>query len=259
MIYMGSKSRIAKDLVPILTKHLTANRWYVEPFAGGMNMMCNINHSKRIASDNNNYLIAMWRFLVWYKSDFPKHITKETYSYWRKIYHNRSFSGYGDTFDEAMIGWFGFMGSFNGRFFDGGYSGHDVNGRDYIGEQIRNTISQVEKLQGVEFWCGSYDSYEMPENSVIYCDIPYKGTTQYSTSKDFNHDAFWNWCRQMTAKGHDVLVSEYQAPDDFVCVWQKQITNSMNTKNTYKPSEKLFVHESIADKYKQQVEQLKLF
>lgn len=46
-----------------------------------------------------------------------------------------------------------------------------------------------------------------------------------------------------------MLISEYQAPEDFVCVWQKQITNAMNTKNTYKPTEKLFVHESIADKY----------
>lgn len=52
---MGSKQRIAKDLIPILTKHLTADRWYVEPFSGGMNMICNINHPNRIASDKNNY------------------------------------------------------------------------------------------------------------------------------------------------------------------------------------------------------------
>lgn len=32
---MGSKARIAKDIEPILTKHLTKNRYYVEPFSGG--------------------------------------------------------------------------------------------------------------------------------------------------------------------------------------------------------------------------------
>lgn len=55
----------------------------------------------------------------------------------------------GDTLEEAMIGWVGFMGSFNGRFYDGGYSGHNVKGRDYISEQIRNTLSQIDKLKGV--------------------------------------------------------------------------------------------------------------
>lgn len=61
----------------------------------------------------------------------------------------------------------------------------------------------------------------------------------------------------MTREGNDVIISEYQAPEDFVCVWQKQVTNSMSLKNTYKPTEKLFVHESIADKYMSN--ELKLF
>ena len=248
MKYMGSKSRIAKEIEPILTMWLTDDRYYVEPFAGGMNMMCNIKHSKRLASDKNNYLMAMWRFLCGgYK--FPNTITKKFYSEYRNKFNQRGFNGLGDTLEEAMIGWVGFMGSFNGRFFDGGYSGHDVKGRDYIGEQIRNTLSQVGKLQGVEFWCGSYDSFEIPQNAVIYCDIPYKGTKQYSTSKNFNHNEFWQWCRYMTKDGYSVFVSEYQAPEDFKCIWQKQVTNAMNTKNTYNPTEKLFVHESIADKY----------
>lgn len=249
MKYMGSKSRIAKDLVPILTKNLTDTRYYVEPFAGGMNMMCNINHPKRLASDNNNYLIAMWRFICRNIELFPTEIPFDLYGMFRNKFNEKGFWGMGDTFEEAVIGWIGFMGSFNGRFFDGGYSGHDVKGRDYIGEQIRNTLSQVEKLQGVEFWCGSYDSYGMPKKSVIYCDIPYKDTKQYSTSKDFNHDAFYSWCRQMTREGNDVLISEYQAPEDFVCIWQKEVTNAMNTKKTYKPTEKLFVHKTIVDKY----------
>ena len=246
---MGSKSRIAKEIEPILTMWLTDDRYYVEPFAGGMNMMCNIEHSKRLSSDKNNYLIAMWRFLC-AGFEFPTHITKEDYSYWRNVFNNRGFRGYGDTSDEAMIGWFGFMGSFNGKFFDGGYSGHDVKGRDYIGEQIRNTISQIEKLKGVDFECGSYDTIHIPDNSVIYCDIPYKFTTQYSTSKGFDHDSFFEWCRNKTKEGNDVLVSEYIAPDDFLCVWEKQITNAMSIKNTYTRTEKLFVHKTIYDKYK---------
>lgn len=250
MKYMGSKSRISKYLTPILTKNLTKNQYYVEPFCGGMNMMCQINHRYRLASDKNNFLIAMWRYLIERGVDFPQTITKEIYAEYRKSFNKTGgFNGSGNSLHEATIGWMGFMGSFNGRFFDGGYSGHDVKGRDYIGEQIRNTLSQIDMLRGVEFACGNYSEIDIPDNSIIYCDIPYKDTKQYLVSKDFNHEKFWDWCRTKTNEGNDVLVSEYQAPDDFVCIWEKEITNAMNTKNTYKPKERLFVHRNIADKY----------
>ena len=45
----------------------------------------------------------------------------------------------------------------------------------------------------------------------------------------------------MSKQGHTVFISEYQAPDDFKCVWQKEIINSMNQTKTYKPIEKLFI------------------
>ena len=44
----------------------------------------------------------------------------------------------------------------------------------------------------------------------------------------------------MSGKGHEVFVSEYNAPGDFECVWSKELTNAMSTKKTYKPIEKLF-------------------
>lgn len=69
---------------------------------------------------------------------------------------------------------------------------------------------------------------------------PYEITKQYYTSKGFNHSDFWEWCRGMTKDGHKVFISEYNAPSDFTCIWSKEITNSMNTTKTYKPTEKLF-------------------
>ena len=32
-------------------------------------------------------------------------------------------------------------------------------------------------------------------------------------------------------------------PEDFKCIWQKEVTHSMNTTKTYKPIEKLFILE----------------
>lgn len=61
----------------------------------------------------------------------------------------------------------------------------------------------------------------------------------------------------MTAEGHDVLISEYNAPNDFVCVWQKGINMNLSGCKGKTAVEKLFVHESIADKYMSN--ELKLF
>jgi DNA adenine methylase len=50
MKYMGSKAKFSKEILPIILKDRTAEQWYVEPFAGGMNMICEVG-GKRIAND----------------------------------------------------------------------------------------------------------------------------------------------------------------------------------------------------------------
>lgn len=234
MKYMGSKARFAKEILPIILKDRKPEQWYVEPFAGGMNSICEVK-GNRIANDKNLYLIEMWKGLVKNRKR-PNYIPKEIYDKARNEYNNKT----NIEFDNFMIGWIGWMGSYNGRFFDGGYSGHSVGNRDYISEQIRNTQRQIDKVTGIEFRSGDYQDLEIPDNSIIYLDIPYKNTKQYSTSKEFNHTVFWDWCRKISNMGNMVFVSEYNAPDDFTCIWKKEVTNSMNTTKTYKPTEKLF-------------------
>lgn len=236
MKYMGSKARIADDIIPIMLENRKEDQWFVDMFCGGCSIVERVD-GNRIANDKNKYLIAMWEGLR-KDRDRPRMIDKEIYSKARTEYNN----GTNIEFDDFLIGWIGWMGSYNGRFFDGGYSGHDVGEthRNYISEQIRNTENQIEKLEDVHFISKDYSEFDFREPCILYCDIPYKNTKQYATSKNFDYDKFWDWTREMSLKGHEVFVSEYNAPDDFECVWQKEITNSMNTKNTYKPLEKLF-------------------
>jgi len=238
MKYMGSKNRIAKHILPIILKDRKPNQFYIEPFAGGMNMIDKVD-GNRIANDLNKYLIAMWKGLV-DDLERPYTISKELYSRARNEYNNKT----NIEFSDFLIGWIGWMGSYNGRFFDGGYSGHSVGKtkRNYISEQIRNTEKQIDKLKGVEFFSMDYSKLIIPKNSIIYCDIPYQNTKQYSTSKNFNYYKFWNWVRFMSIHGHSVYVSEYNAPDDFIIVWEMPVTNSMNQTKTYKPVEKLFTY-----------------
>jgi DNA adenine methylase len=235
MKYMGSKNRIANEILPIILKDRKENQWYVEPFCGGLGTFDKVK-GNRIGVDKNKYLIAMWKGLQ-ENRDKPMNIPKELYTKARNEYNN----GTNIEFDDFMIGWIGWMASFNGRFFDGGYSGKTAT-RDYVDEQIRNTLKQIELLNDAIFTNKDYFELEIPNNSIIYCDIPYKDTKQYSTSKNFNHDIFWQWCRDMTNQGHQIFISEYQAPNDFICVWSKKVTNSMNTTLTYKPIERLFVY-----------------
>ena len=72
----------------------------------------------------------------------------------------------------------------------------------------------TQRLQSLQSLQKSYDQVEIQPNSVIYCDPPYQDTAQYITGS-FDHANFWAWCRQQREL---VVVSEYNAPDDFVQV-----------------------------------------
>lgn len=242
---MGSKARIAKDLVPILTKHLTKDRWYVEPFSGGCNMIDKVKHDKRIANDYNKYLIALFKALQ-QGIELPTEISKEEYD---SVRDNK------DNYEDWYVGFVGFVCSFRGKFFNGWVNTlcKTKSGitRNFQSELINNFLNQRSSLMDILFYNEMYSDLQIPDSSVIYCDPPYQDTTNYKNESSFNHDDFWQWCREMTAKGHDVLISEYQAPNDFVCVWGQRVKSSFSGVSI-SSIEKLFVHESIARKYKQE-------
>lgn len=235
MKYMGSKRKIRKEIIDVMMSYRLNNEPFIDMFCGGCHVVEMVD-GIRIANDKNRYLIAMWEGLLEDRKR-PYIIDKELYSKVRDEYNK----GVNIEFDDFLIGWIGFMGSYNGRFFDGGYSGHDVNGRDYISENIRNTESQIHNLRGVMFSSLDYSELMLYKPCIIYCDIPYRDTKQYSISKDFDYDKFYSWCFAMRDFGHIVFVSEYNMPDGFECVWSKEVTNSLNTTKTYKPIEKLYI------------------
>lgn len=237
MKYMGSKSRIAKYILPFIQRELQSANAFVDVFCGGCNIIDKIDHPLRIANDKNKYLIAMWKDLQQGKS-FPTEINRELYTRVRESFRKND-----GQFSDAFIGWIGFMASFNGRFFDGGYSGHAVsvkNGkqRDYITESISHILKQLGDIKDVVFMSEDYKDLYIPTNSVLYCDPPYNKTKGYCYNIDY--DVFWEWCREQSLKGHKVFISEYEAPEDFKCLWEQKVTNAMNLNLTKTPIEKLF-------------------
>lgn len=234
MQYLGGKTRIAKEILPIILADRKDGQYFVEPFCGGCNMTDKVL-GNRIANDYNEYLIAMFRGLV-SGEKYPEQISPELYNDVKDCFRAGS-----DKYDLGFIGWVGFIASYRGKFF-GGYSSAywRSNGkyRDRVAGSVRGIMRQVPKLQGVEFRTGDYRNLQIPDESIIYCDPPYMNTTGYSDG--LNHDEFWQWCRERVYDGHKVYISEYQAPDDFITIWEKSVQNclSINKKTT----EKLFIY-----------------
>lgn len=226
MVYMGSKARYAKELLPIILHGRRPGQYYVEPFCGGCNMIDKVD-GPRIANDSNNYLIALFKYLQ-DGGKLPEHITKEEYY---------SIKADPYMFEDWEVAFAAFCYSFRGKWF-GGYASGEI-GQKQAKARCLNIVSQSQKLKGIGFYSGSYLSLTIPENSIIYCDPPYAGTTGYKDK--FDHVIFWQWAREKQAEGHWVYVSEYTAPDDFLCLWSKQVVHSSIGGN-YKPSiERLFI------------------
>lgn len=146
-----------------------------------------------------------------------------------------------DQYPDWYVGCVGFLASYNGRFFDGGYSGtvKTKTGlvRDYYNEARNNLLQQSAHLQGVSFGCSDYRELEF-ENCVIYCDPPYSGTKQYNNTR-FNSNEFWELMRRWS-ENNTVLISEQTAPEDFECIWEKRVIRTQGCANTIRATEKLF-------------------
>lgn len=246
---MGSKSRIANYIVPILQKEIDDNhiKTYLEPFVGGANVIDKIHCDVKIGSDLNQYLIALLKH-VQSGGELPSSIDREEYNKVRSTFNNH------DTFDyeDWYIGAVGFLASYNGRWFDGGYakSGYEKtkNGsrfRDYYRESKDNLLNQAPKLKNISFICLPYQSWTVKgefwrSKALIYCDPPYANTKQFLNSQKFDYDEFWQTMR-IWSKTNTVYISELEAPSDFECVWQKDVQRSMkSTDNTMRAVEKLF-------------------
>lgn len=234
MIYMGSKNRIAKHILPIMLKEAYVHNitTWIEPFVGGANMIDKVPSSfERIGYVLNDHVIHALIDIRDNVDVLPDSVSEEEY----KSFYNKP--------ADQFLSLVRFGASFGGKFENGFARGKAADGtaRNYWAETKRNAIKQSPKIQSVQFICDSYENLSF-ENTLLYCDPPYQGTSGYKTGA-FDHDKFFAWCREQ-AKNNIVFVSEYNAPDDFECVWQGDIkTNfaSQRKSATHNATEKLFI------------------
>lgn len=233
MQYMGSKNKYAKELLPIILKDKKPEQWYVEPFCGGCNLIDKVE-GPRIANDVHPFLIELLKHIQ-NNGELINDVSEELYA---MVKNNPN------VFKPWFVGFVGFGCSFGSKWF-GGYA-RNKNNTNYALVNANNLRKQADNLKGVLFENADYRDLRIPPESIIYFDPPYKGTTKYTGVNSFDTDAFWKYVRDCWIKGHQVFISEYTAPADFVCVWEKKVVSNLHherggSSNKYE-TEKLFTY-----------------
>lgn len=234
MKYMGSKTRLAKYILPILLSDRKEGQTWVEPFVGGGNLIDKVC-GPRIGADVNPWAIEGLLSIRDSISELPKNLKDFTEAEYRKLRAEDSY---------PHKGYAGFALSYGGKWL-GGWRRDRAGVRDYVAEAYRNAVRQSEKLKGVDLRCTSYECLDIPSESLLYCDPPYENTTPYGLGS-FDHQSFWAWCSFMGATGHTVFVSEYKAPSGFTCVFEHRLASSL-TKDTGRKTgiERLFKYTGV--------------
>lgn len=224
MQYLGGKVRLSKYILPIMLKDRTPETFWVEPFVGGGNTMEHVT-GNRIGGDIDEYIISMWRELQkgW---EPPSEVSLELYN---EVKNNQK------KYSPALTAFIGYACSYGGKWF-GGYA-RNKRGTNYASSGCRVLKKAISKMKDVKFVNCSYDELEIPDESIIYCDPPYRNRTSYKNK--INSDHFYNWCVLQKNKGHKVYVTEYNAPDNFKCIWEKEIKINIDVTKTR--VEKLYV------------------
>ena len=219
MKYMWSKNRIAKYLLPIILKDRKEWQWYVEPFVWGANMIDKVD-GNRIWSDFNKYLACFLQWLSKWKK--YSEITKEKYIDIKNKYQNESNNPY--SLDLIWYAWI--CASYSWKWF--WWYAWKVETKWWLRNYQAEAIKNIEKqdLSNIIFKYSSYQDLEIPDNSIIYCDPPYESTTWYKDK--FSHNEFFEWAREKKKEWHTIFISEYNAPDDFKCVWEKEVKSSLS-------------------------------
>ena len=99
-------------------------------------------------------------------------------------------------------------------------------------------LQSLERLQSsLTMSAKDYAEVEIPEDSVIYCDIPYKETKGYVGAMKFDYVRFYDWCEMQT---QPVFISSYKMQGGrFDCVAEFAHQSSIGT--TTKTIERIFV------------------
>jgi DNA adenine methylase len=236
--YGGGKAKLGKEITEVIQEIEENENWdgdFFEPFCGllgvGIHIIKNNKNRNRkvIACDANKDIIMMWKALQrgWIP---PISCTKKKYN---ELKHSTKHS--------AERGFIGVACAYSGIFF-AGYR-PTSNSQNFFKNTRTGLLNMVPYLTTgkIKFLPATSYSNFNPKGLTIYCDPPYKNNNlggEYFSN--FNNDKFWSIMKKWS-KNNLVIISEYTAPKDFECVWDKNVASVYSGKRK-KNTEKLFMY-----------------
>lgn len=248
MVYMGSKSKYAGNIVPILQRAIDENHLttYIEPFVGGANIIDKIHCQTKYGYDKNAPLIALHQQMQKAPNTIPMHGDAEWWYAAKDIYRTSCGDPEKMTGMELWkIGAIAFYASFSNGGFSRGYA-KNSSGRDYYNEAFKNHFNQGQSplYQDIRFqWVNDYTNIQVESGSLIYCDPPYQNTKPYGYKFEtgFDYSKYWDWVRALS-QTNIVICSEQTFPDDFHVIWTKDVKRTCGKDNNFAALEKLGIY-----------------
>ena len=108
-------------------------------------------------------------------------------------------------------------------------------------ERLLQVKNKAGKTSCLTWSTKDYQDVTIEDNSVIYCDIPYKNTNRYvGKGSNFDYERFYEWCLKQT---QPLFISSYEMPEtDFKVIAEFARTDTLSaTNNSKKVIEKIFV------------------
>ena len=237
MSYVGGKARGSNHILAILNHPRFDNMDYIEPFVGYAHILHRVKNKRSyMASDANPLLIILLQ-AVQCGTPLPT-ITRERYTELKAAKDDISIERAVAAFQYSWNGkeWGGFVDTYtrlNGRVDDIPASRARHYAKLHTSSSFQNTSLTLCDYRII-----------VPKNSLIYCDPPYMNTTGYKQTGTFVHDIFWQTVREWV-KDNIVFISEYTAPDDFVCISSSNKLSCLSGGHRQTTrTERLFVHNS---------------
>ncbi len=241
MRYLGGKNRIGKEIAQVLQKIAPPDtvNGYCEPFCGSLGVMVHMvpaGYKKTLAYDKCKDIILLWKEIKKGTFKIPRNVSERT---WKRYKARRE--------PSAMRAFVGFGCSFGGKWFSGYANLYDSSCQiSQTKRAIQKKVPMVCKINRIGY--KDYRSIRL-KGYLIYCDPPYQGTVRVGKLNSFDHVEFWNIMREWS-KENIVIISEYNAPKDFKCIWKKKLFVQINKarheeQKKKKTEEKLFIHKSV--------------
>lgn len=109
------------------------------------------------------------------------------------------------------------------------------------GLQQLERLQQLGQLEQLKIYHKDYTYFSNVKNGIFYLDPPYEHSIKPYSAGLKNYEDFYKWCKSVN-KNNIVLISGYEMPDDFECVYEfKKSKSTLQSGVHPEKFEKLFM------------------